>query len=304
MNSLNISKSDKRTRNKIDKSLGNRLVEDKIKYYQFQKQKSKTFNEVIQGLNEELRKSESLAQINHYPLKNDIENVLPKEEINNLRKIEYYKKWHFNNCNIFPIIGKKINTIQKNNNNNKNNKEEDKNDVLKKNFSYLGSLYRANKNSNLRNNKHKIEEDNIPFYFKGLEPRKKNIKASEIVKISIQELNKKNTFKRYRYNMEEKVGNFVSYNDKYSNYYDFDKKVKMNIKDERTGISMPGNVLNRTHLGYIRTLQPKHINLKVKKSITVPERTLLPEPHGLGGKGLKYTHITYKDVYNDKNILI
>ena len=304
MNSLNISKSDKRTRNKIDKSLGNRLVEDKIKYYQFQKQKSKTFNDAIIKLNKTLRKSESLAQINHYPLKNDIENVLPKEEINNLRKIEYYKKWHFNNCNIFPIIGKKINTIQKNNNNNKNNKEEDKNDVLKKNFSYLGSLYRANKNSNLRNNKHKIEEDNIPFYFKGLEPRKKNIKASEIVKISIQELNKKNTFKRYRYNMEEKVGNFVSYNDKYSNYYDFDKKVKMNIKDERTGISMPGNVLNRTHLGYIRTLQPKHINLKVKKSITVPERTLLPEPHGLGGKGLKYTHITYKDVYNDKNILI
>ena len=300
----------KTTRNKKNKSLGNRLVEDKIRYYKLQQKKSQKFNSVLKKLNQTLRKSESLLQINHYPLKNDIENVLPKEQINHLRKIEYYKKWHFNN-NILPIIGIKNSNSQKNININKNKKETEDNKsemIHKNNFAYLGSLYKANKNSKLRNNynnkKIEEEEDNIPFYFKGLEPRKSNIKASEIVKLSIQELNKRNTFKRYRYNMEEKVGYFVDYNDKYSNYYDFDKKVKINIKDERTGISMPGNVLNRTTLGYIRTLQPKHINLRVKKSIVVPEKTLLPVPQGLGGKGLKYTHITFKDVYNDKNKLI
>ena len=55
------------------------------------------------------------------------------------------------------------------------------------------------------------------------------------MKQSIIELNKRNAFKKYRYDMEERVGNFVDFNDKYSNYYDFDKKVKKNIKDEWLG---------------------------------------------------------------------
>ena len=125
-----------------------------------------------------------------------------------------------------------------------------------------------------------------------------------MVKQSIQELIKKNVFKKYRFNMKEKVGNFVYYNDKYSDYYDYDKKVKKNIKDEMAGITIPGNVLNRSSLGFIRTLQPKNIKTKIKKNISVPEKTLLPVPHGLAGKGLHYTHITLKNVYNEKNKLI
>lgn len=101
--------------------------------------------------------------------------------------------------------------------------------------------------------------------------------------------------------MEEKVGNFVDYNDKNTNYYDYDKKVKMNIKDEMTGISIPGNILNRSSLGFIRTLQPKNIKTRIKKSIFVPEKTLLPVPYGIAGKGVNYTHITLKNLYNEKN---
>ena len=285
---------------KINKSLGTILVEDRIRYYKLKEKKSKTFNEAIENLNKTLRRTESLLQVTHYPKKNDINNYLPKEKINYIKKCNYYKRWHFNN-NILPIIEKKNNS--QNNLNNK--KSNDNNKKVKLNFYNLGSLYRSNKNAEIRKNKMNdwkaIEEENVPFYLKGLQPRKNNIKASEIVKISIQELNKKNAFKKYRYNMEEKVGNFVDYNDKYINYYDYDKKVKLNIKDEKIGISIPGNILNRSSLGFIRTLQPKNIKTKIKKSISVPEKTLLPVPNGLAGKGLNYTHITLKEVYNEKN---
>ena len=219
--------------------------------------------------------------------------------------MDYYKKWHFNNSNnILPFIGKN----NKNNQNNVNNNMNNNNLNPRNNFNYLGSLYRANKNAvirnNIKNNNKTNEEENIPFYLKGLVPRKNNISASEIVKISNLVLNKRNVFKKYRYNMEEKVGNYVDYNDKYSNYYDFDKKVKINIKDEMTGITIPGNVLNRSNIGFIRTLQPKNVKIKIKKSISVPEKTLLPVPTGIVGKGLNYTHITLKNVYNEKNKLI
>ena len=303
MSSIDIFRPRKKIKIRINKSLGNKLVEDKINFYKLNEQKSKIFNDTIRNLNKTLKKSESLLQINHYSPKNDISSVLSKDELNYLKQIQYYKKWHFN-TNILPIIGKNNNNNQNNINNNMNNN----NLVPRNNFTYLGSLYRANKNVDIRNNRKNDtktnEEENIPFYLKGLVPRKNNISASEIVKISNLVLNKNNVFKKYRYNMEEKVGNYVDYNDKYSNYYDFDKKVKINIKDEMTGITIPGNVLNRSNIGFIRTLQPKNVRTKIKKSISVPEKTLLPVPTGIVGKGLNYTHITLKNVYNEKNKLI
>ena len=303
MSSIDIFRPRKKIKIRINKSLGNKLVEDKINFYKLNEQKSKIFNDTIRNLNKTLKKSESLLQINHYSPKNDISSVLSKDELNYLKQIQYYKKWHFN-TNILPIIGKNNNNNQNNINNNMNNN----NLVPRNNFTYLGSLYRANKNADIRNNRKNDtktnEEENIPFYLKGLVPRKNNISASEIVKISNLVLNKNNVFKKYRYNMEEKVGNYVDYNDKYSNYYDFDKKVKINIKDEMTGITIPGNVLNRSNIGFIRTLQPKNVRTKIKKSISVPEKTLLPVPTGIVGKGLNYTHITLKNVYNEKNKLI
>ena len=316
MSSLDAIRTNKH-KIKIKKTLGNRLVEDRKRFCKLQQIKSKTFNEALNNLNKTLKRSESLLQINnHYPPKNDFESMLPKHEVNYLKKMEYYKKWNFN---ILPIINK-TNNQNKNNNNIKENfiidDKKKKNNISRQNyisFKYLGSLYKPNRNSVIRNNlmnnsnsnsNSQINDDNIPFYLKGLEPKKNNISASEIVKISILELNKKNVFKKYRYNMEEKVGNFVEYNDKYSNYYDFDQKVKKNIKDEKTGISMPGNIINRSSLGFIRTLQPKNIKIKIKKSVSVPENTLLPVPNGIVGKGLSYTHITLKDAYNEKNKLI
>ena len=302
MNTLDDIKS-RNSIKRIKKSLGNILVENRKRYNKLQEAKSKTFNEAIRNLNKTLKRSESLLQINHYPQKNDINTVLPKHEINYLKKLDYYNKWHFDIDIIpLPIIAK-----AKKNNKSQNNIKDKNNFPTKSNFSYLGSLFRPDKNAIIRNrkmSKSQIIEEDVPFYLKGLEPRKNNISASEIVKQSIIELNKRNAFKKYRYDMEEKVGNFVDFNEKYSNYYDFDKKVKKNIKDEMIGLSIPGNVINRSSLGFIRTLQPKNIKIKIKKSVSVPEKTLLPVPSGLAGKGLNYTHITLKNIYNEKNKLI
>jgi hypothetical protein len=259
-------------------------------------EKDKTFNEVIDNLNKTLKKSESLLHLNHYPKKNDIDSLFPKKEINIIKKMNYYKKWHIK-YTLFPVIEKKK-YFKKN--------DDKKPEKSRNSVNYLKGIFSLKHNNNFLRNINKSVEDknNIPFYLKGFEQKKNNISANEIVKKSILELNKKDHFKKYRYNMEEKVENFVDYKDKYSNYYDFDKKIKKNIKDEKTGITIPGNVLNRNSLGFIRTIQPKNIKLNIKTNVPVPEKALLPVPNGIVGKGLNYTHITIKNVYNEKNKLI
>mgnify|MGYP003571451069 CR=1 FL=1 len=265
-----------RNRNKL---IGERIIEEKNKYNKFREKNNKSFNEAILRLNKILKNSESLLQINnHYPKKNDISSFLPKNEANYLKKLNYYNKWHF----ILPKI----------NNNKENNKDDNYNNKKEKpRIKFLKGVF-------IPQNKEEKRKDNI--FSKTLEYKKHNINANQIVKRSIQELNKKNKFKKYCYNLEEKVGNYVECNE-ISNYYDFDKEVKKDIKNEMIGIDIPGNILNRDSIGFIKTLLPKNIKIRIKKSISVPEKTLLPVPQGLVGKG-NYTHITFKSLYNEKII--
>ena len=64
------------------------------------------------------------------------------------------------------------------------------------------------------------------------------------------------------------------------------------------------DVLNRDTIGYKRTIQPQNIKNKIKKSIVPPNKTLVPIPRELAGKGISYTHISFKEVYNEKNKLL
>lgn len=269
----------KRLRNR-NKLIGEKIIEEKNKYHKLREKNNKSFNEAILRLNKILKNSESLLQINnHYPKKNDISSFLPKNESNYLKKINYYNKWHF----ILP----KINNKNKENNKDDNNKK----DNIKSRNKFLKGTF-------ISQNKEEKRKDNI--FSKTLEYKKHNINANQIVKRSIQELNEKNKFKKYCYNLEERVGNYVECNEN-SNYYDFDKEIKKDIKNEMIGIDIPGNILNRDSIGFIKTLLPKNIKIRIKKSISVPEKTLLPVPQGLVGKG-NYTHITFKSLYNEKII--
>ena len=125
-----------------------------------------------------------------------------------------------------------------------------------------------------------------------------------MIKESKNELYKRNPFKKYCYDLEEKIGNYVENQDKYSPMANFNELLKKYIKDELIGMSIPGNILHRDAPGFIRTIHPKNVKEQIKKRITVPNKTLVPVPNELAGKGISYTHITLKDVYNDKDILI
>ena len=268
----------KRLRNR-NKLIGEKIIEEKNIYNKLREKKNKSFNEAIIRLNKILKSSESLLQINnHYPKKNDISSLLPKNESNYIKKINYYNRWHF----ILP----KINNKESNKDDNSYNKK----DIKSRNKFIKGIFIPQNKEEKGKEN----------FFSKTLEYKKHNINANQIVKRSIQELNKKNKFKKYCYNLEEKVGNYVECNE-ISNYYDFDKEVKKDIKNEMIGLDIPGNILNRDSIGFIKTIIPKNIKIRIKKNISVPEKTLLPVPQGLIGKG-NYTHITFKSLYNEKII--
>lgn len=268
----------KRLKNR-NKLIGEKIIEEKNIYNKLREKKNKSFNEAIIRLNKILKSSESLLQINnHYPKKNDISSLLPKNESNYIKKINYYNRWHF----ILP----KINNKESNKDDNSYNKK----DIKSRNKFIKGIFIPQNKEEKGKEN----------FFSKTLEYKKHNINANQIVKRSIQELNKKNKFKKYCYNLEEKVGNYVECNE-ISNYYDFDKEVKKDIKNEMIGLDIPGNILNRDSIGFIKTIIPKNIKIRIKKNISVPEKTLLPVPQGLVGKG-NYTHITFKSLYNEKII--
>jgi len=268
----------KRLRNR-NKLIGEKIIEEKNIYNKLREKKNKSFNEAIIRLNKILKSSESLLQINnHYPKKNDISSLLPKNESNYIKKINYYNRWHF----ILP----KINNKESNKDDNSYNKKD-----IKSRNKFIKGIF-------IPQNKEEKGKENL--FSKTLEYKKHNINANQIVKRSIQELNKKNKFKKYCYNLEEKVGNYVECNE-ISNYYDFDKEVKKDIKNEMIGLDIPGNILNRDSIGFIKTIIPKNIKIRIKKNISVPEKTLLPVPQGLVGKG-NYTHITFKSLYNEKII--
>ena len=135
-------------------------------------------------------------------------------------------------------------------------------------------------------------------------PPRQNKPAAEIVKKSKNILYGRNPFKKYCYNLEEKVGDYVESKETHMDFSNFYGIIKGYIKDELTGITIPGNVLNRDVPGYVRTIHPKNIRTRIKKSIDVPDKTLVPFPNELAGKGISYSHITLKDIYNEKNKLI
>ena len=285
-----INKKSRNAGKNKNKSIGHILVENQKNFYKFNLEKSKTFNKVIDKLNRTLKQTESLLNINHYPKKILIDNMLPKEKINYLKKVKYLNKWHIYNkiSPALPIIKMKENIKGKN-----KTIEEKKTDGQKTNFHFVGNQLNSIETSDVRN------RTALSPVSRGFVRRKKNTSASEIVKMSLRILNKRNRFQNYQHNMQEKLGKFLDYNDIFSDYYDFDKNVKKDIKEERTGLSIPGNALNR--IGQIRTIQPKNVKIRIKKQVAIPDRTLLPVPQGFIGKVFNYTHITLNKEYNDQN---
>lgn len=281
-------RSKKTPRLKENKSVGNLLLLNKRRFNKLKEKQSATFLKAIGNLNTSLKKSESLINIPYSIKKNNsvIRLFQHKEEIIKKRQLKF---------ELLPKINKK-----------EKNKMELDNKVINFNKDFkTNKLMDLDKNNIIPiSTKNESSKENIPFYLKALVFSTHNKTAAELVKTSKNILYGRTPFKKYCYNLEEKVGDYVKSTKKNSNYSNFNDILKEYIKDELTGISIPGNILNRDIPGFIRTIQPKNVRTKIKKRIAVPDKTLVPVPNELVGKGINYSHITLKDIYNEKNVII
>ena len=272
---------------KENRSVGNLILLNKRRFNKLKEKKNTIFIKAIKDLNEPLKKSESLVNLPVFIKKNNsvIKLFQHKEDIINkkIMKLE-----------LLPDINK----------NSKNKTELNNKGITSTKALKSNKFINFNKNSIFPNNPKNEINEKIPFYYKGLIFPTQNKPAAEIVKTSKNILYGKNPFKKYCYNLEENVGDYVQNKETHLDYSNFYEIIKGYIKDELTGVSIPGNVLNRDIPGFIRTIHPKNVRTIIKKRIDVPDKTLVPTPNELVGKGINYSHITLKDIYNEKNMLI
>ena len=266
------------------KPVGQQILDDKRSYKIFRNNNIKEFNKTLLLLNKTLNSSEILLKSNHFTDKFDINTALSIEQKNIIKKLNYEKKWNFS----LPAI--------KNNNkiNNKNISKKIINNI--QNFKQK-QLNGCKSMPDLNQSKIK-NQDSIRFR----QPQKA-IQMKEIVKRYINGFYNKNKFDKYCYELKDKVGNYVQHKDRYDSYYDFDKQIQKDIKDEKIGLAFPGNIINRQKVGYLYSLHPKYIKEKGTKIIHVPDRTILPVPRS-SSIDFWYTRITMNDIYNEKNKMV
>ena len=273
---------------KGSKSVGNLILDNKRRLVKLKSKQNKTFIKALSKLNNSLRKSEYLTNIPYAIKKNNsvMKSFKLKEMYINSKREKY---------ELLPDINQNRKNINEVNNTN---------DSPKKLI-----LFNRPNNFNLNNNIHPIstknsEESKIPFYLKALNFPKKAKTSAQIIKTSKAAINSGNPFKKYCFDLEENVGEYVERRDKFSGYNRFNEVLKQYIKEDMTGLGIPGNIINRDTIGYKRTIHPKNIKIQIRKNIMPPNKTLVPIPRELAGKGISYTHIRFKDVYNEKNELL
>ena len=259
------------------KPIGQQILDDKRSYKIFRCNNIKEFNKTLRLLNKTLNSSEVLLKSNHFTDKFDINTALSLEQKNIIKKLNYEKKWNFS----LPII--KRNNSNSNTNNIQNLKQK--------------SLNATQSMSDLSQSRWKNQQ-----LFQFRKPQK-TIQMKEIVKKYINGYYSKNKFDKYCYVLKDKVGNFVQHKDRYDSYYDFDKQIQKDIKEEKIGIAFPGNIINRQKIGYLYSLHPKYIKMRGNKIIHVPDKTILPVPRS-SSINFWYTKITMNDIYNEKNKMV
>ena len=130
----------------------------------------------------------------------------------------------------------------------------------------LPNINKNKKRVNIVVSTQKEVKDPTPFYLKALNVPKHIQTPAEIVKTSKHLLNGKNPFKKYCFNLEENVGDYVENKDIFSGYDRFNDVLKQYIKNEMTGLTMPGNIINRDVIGYKKTVHPKNVKVQIKRN--------------------------------------
>ena len=285
MKPIESDKNKNTPRLKENKSMGNLILSNKKRYIKLKENQHAKLLRAVINLKDSLKKSESLMNIPFSIKKNNsvMKIFKIKEEKINKRILEYKS---------LPDINK----------DKKDNKSEINNkDILTNKFSFKKFFNFALKDNLPIIQKNRTEEK-IPYYLRALQLSTHSKTPAQIITMSKNAMHRKNPFNKYCVNLEEKIGDYVENRDKNNRYSNFNNLLKEYIKGEPIGISMPGNILSRA--GFIKTIQPKNVRILIKKNIDVPNQTLIPTPSELAGKGISFTHITMKDVYNEKNKII
>lgn len=106
-----------------------------------------------------------------------------------------------------------------------------------------------------------------PSQFKSLS---KKLVNSKIIKKSIAESLKHSPIRSFANKLHNNIEKYLHYAEKYSNIYEFDEWIRRSVFDSKTGISIPGNVLNcfnntpSNRVNSIKVFQPSNVKEKPK----------------------------------------
>ena len=295
---LPIEKSKPKPTIKHRKTTGHKIkkVKQKSIYY---------FNKINSQINKALKLSNNIHPVNPKKYGIQLKEVLSRTTLDKLRNEEYNKRWKIIPVPILPNV-KNATTL--NNSSSASSLFESNSKQQQKITSYrsksndtdiLDRLYghKKPKPFNITSGGRRL--DNLKL-LKSFNPPQGNLNPAMIMKKSQAELCSKNELRNYDNTLKESLGEYIEYADKFGSIYDLDKLVLEEIKNNKIGLTIPGNFLNYlddpNNFSYIKAIYPSFVKLKIKKHIVVPDKTQLPKPVGLYGN---YSKVSYKDLYSD-----
>lgn len=293
-----IEKSNSKPSHEHRNTTGHRIkkVKQKSIYY---------FNKINSKIANALKLSNNIHPVNPKKYGIQLKEVLSRTTLDKLRNEEYNKRWKIVPVPILPNINHST-TI--NNSSSvpslfdSNSKQQSKitsyssksneDDILERLYGHKNQ-----KPFNITSGGKKL--DNLKI-LKSFNPPQGTLNPAMIIKKSQAELCSKNELRNYENTLKESLGEYIEYADKFGSIYDLDKLVLEEIKNNKIGLSIPGNFLNYlddpNNFSFIKAIYPSFVKLKIKKHIVVPDKTQLPKPVGLYGN---YTKVSYKEIYSD-----
>lgn len=290
-----------------------RETKSKQKTQNIKQKTTKFLQRISSSINDAFKLTSKFHHINSSKYSIKLKDILSKDTMDTIKREQYNKRWQIVPIPILPKVNpsttNKTNNVHHSSISSSESLSEDKYSKLAKSLSFRNkALNNDEMLDKLFSNKsekkfHVIcgnkKLDNLKD-LKSFYPPQGIKTPAMILKDSEAEISKKNNLLRYENTLKEKMGEYIEYADRFSSIYDLDQIVLQEIKNNKVGVSIPGNFLNYLddpdNFTFIKVIYPSFVNLKIKKYIPVPEKTQLPKPPGLFKN---YTKVTYKQLYPD-----
>lgn len=267
---------------------------------------------ISSSINDAFRLTSKFHQINSSKYSIKLKDILSKDTMDTIKREKYNKRWQIVPVPVLPKVNPSTTNYNNAHHSSVSSPESlngEKSSKLTKSLSFrnkpinndeiLDNLFSNKGEKKLHvicGNKKLVNLKDL----KSFSPPQGIRTPAMILRESEAEISKKNNLLRYENILKEKMGEYIEYADSFSSIYDLDQIVLQEIKNNKVGVSIPGNFLNYLddpdNFTFIKVIYPSFVNLKIKKYIPVPEKTQLPKPPGLFKN---YTKVTYKQLYPD-----